>query len=93
MQAFGEEGVAFDVAMGAEAGGDAVEIAVVVAGMAAELEGSVGGHGVENLVEGLGVEVAGGGDADGSVGGERRARRGSGAGVRSEFCRRPRSFT
>ncbi len=66
---FGEKGVAFDVAMGTEASGDAIEIAVVVAGMAAEFEGAIGGHGVENLVEGLAVEVAGGGDADGSVGG------------------------
>ena len=67
---FGEQRLALDVAMGAEAGGDAVEVAVVVAGMAAEFEGALGGHGVKNLVEGFGVEVAGGGDADGSVGGE-----------------------
>ena len=65
----GEEGVAFDVAMGTEASGDAIEIAVVVAGMAAELEGAIGGHGIKDLVEGFAVEVAGGRDADGSVGG------------------------
>ena len=67
---FGEESVALDVAMGAKAGGDAVEVAVVVAGMAAEFEDALGGHGVKNLVEGFAVEVAGGRDADGSVGGE-----------------------
>ena len=57
---FGEEGIAFDVAMSAEASGDAVEVAVVVAGMADEFEGAIGRHGVEDLVEGFGVEVAGG---------------------------------
>jgi hypothetical protein len=64
-----EQGVAFDVAMGTEASGDAIEITVVVAGMAAEFEGAIGGHGVKDLVEGFAVEVAGGGDPDGSVGG------------------------
>ena len=67
---FGEQGAALDVAMGAEAGGDAVEVAVVVSGMAAEFEGALGGHGVKDLVEGFAVEVAGGRDADGSIGGE-----------------------
>jgi hypothetical protein len=65
----GEKGAAFDVAMSTEPGGNAVEIAVVVAGMAAEFEGSIGGYGVEDLVEGFAVEVAGSRDADGSVGG------------------------
>ena len=67
---FGEQRIALDVAMGAEPSGDAVEVAVVVAGMAAEFEGALGGHGVKDLVEGFAVEVAGGRDADGSVGGE-----------------------
>ena len=67
---FGEESVALDVAMGAEASGDAVEVAVVVAGMTAEFEDPLGGHGMKDLVEGFAVEVAGGRDADGSVGGE-----------------------
>jgi hypothetical protein len=67
---FGEQGVAFDVAMGAEAGGDAVEVSVVVAGMAAELEGALGGYGLQDFVESFAVEIAGGGDADGGVGGE-----------------------
>ena len=67
---FGAEGVALDVAMGAEASGNAVEVAVVVAGMAAEFERALGGHGVEDLVKGFGVEVAGGGDADSAAGGE-----------------------
>src|ERR1700730_10373921 len=67
---FGEQGVALDVAMGAKASGDAVEVAVVVTGMTAELEGAVGWDGVKYFAEGLAVEVAGGGDADRSVGGE-----------------------
>ena len=66
----GEQGVAFDLAMGAEAGDDAVEVAVVVAGVADQLESSFGGHGLQDLAEGFAVEVAGGRDADGSVGGE-----------------------
>jgi hypothetical protein len=57
---FGAEGVALDVAMGSEASGDAVKVAVVVAGMAAEFEGALGGHGVKDLVEGFAVEVTGG---------------------------------
>src|SRR2546430_2461930 len=52
--------------MGAEPSGDAVEVAVVVAGMAAEFEDALGGHGVKDLGEGFAVEAAGGGDADGS---------------------------
>jgi hypothetical protein len=67
---FGEQGIAFDVAMGAEASGDAVKIVVVVAGMAAELEGALGGHGVKDLMESLGIEVTSGGDAYGSIGSE-----------------------
>ena len=67
---FGEEGVTLDVAMGTEACGDAIEVAVVVSGMADELEGAFGRHGVKDLVEGLIVEVAGGGDADSAGGGE-----------------------
>ena len=39
---FAEESFALGVAVGAEAGGDAVEIAVVVAGVAAELVGAGG---------------------------------------------------
>ena len=56
--------------MRAKAGGDAVEITVVVAGMAAEFEGPLRGYGVQDFVEGFAVEVAGGGDSDGSVGGQ-----------------------
>jgi hypothetical protein len=67
---FGEQGIALDVAMGAEAGGDAVEVAVVVARMAAELKGSLGWNGMQDFVEGFAVEVAGGRDADGGVCGE-----------------------
>jgi hypothetical protein len=67
---FGQEGCALDVAVGTEAGRDAVEVAVVVAGMAAELEGALCGHGVQYFVESFAVEVPSGGDADGSVSGE-----------------------
>ena len=64
-----EQGGAFDVAGGAEAGGDGVEVAIVVAGMADELPGAAG-HGVEDCAERGGVEMAGGGDAECAVGGE-----------------------
>src|ERR1700733_14918051 len=66
----GQQSIALDVAMGAKAGRDAVKVAVVVSGMAAEFEGAFGGHRMQNLVEGFTVEIAGGRDADGSVGGE-----------------------
>jgi len=67
----GEEGGALDVAVGAQARGDAVEVAVVVAGVAAELEGDgLRRQGVEDGVQRGLVEIAGGGDADGSAGGE-----------------------
>lgn len=62
----GEEGFAFDFAVGAEAGGGLGEVGVVVAGVADELEGAVVGEGIEELGEGGGGEVAGGGDADGA---------------------------
>ena len=65
-----EESAHLDVAVGAEACGDAVEVVIVVAGMADELEGAFGREGVEDLRESGGIEVAGGGDADGAVGGE-----------------------
>jgi len=54
--------------MGTQTRGDLVEIAVVVAGMADELEGSIGRHSAENLGECGGVEVAGCRDTEGSVG-------------------------
>src|SRR5271154_5060541 len=56
--------------MVAEPRDDGVEVAVVVAGMTDELEGALRRHGVQNFVEGLAVEVAGGGDADSAVRGE-----------------------
>ena len=65
-----EKGIAFDIAMGTKARRDSVKIAVVVAGMADEFEGSFGGHALQNLVKGFPVEVAGRGDADGAVGRE-----------------------
>ena len=39
---FGEESFALGVALGAEAGGDTVEIAIVVSGVTAELVGAGG---------------------------------------------------
>jgi len=62
-----EQGLALDVAVGAQARGDAVEVAVVVTGMAAELVGPSGRKRAQNLGEGCGVELAGGGDGDGAV--------------------------
>jgi hypothetical protein len=56
--------------MVAEAGGDGVEVGIVVAGVTEELEGAGGGKGGEGGLEGVGVEAAGGGDAEGAVGGE-----------------------
>ncbi len=44
----------------------AVERGIVVAGVADELPGAFG-HGVKDVVERFGVELAGGGDADGAV--------------------------
>ena len=66
----GEEGCALDVARGAQTGGDGVEVVVVVAGMAAKFEDAFGREGVDGFGEGLGCEVAGGGDGEGSIGGE-----------------------
>ena len=43
---FGEQGFALDVAVSAETGGDAVEVGVVVAGVAAEFVGSGVGEGL-----------------------------------------------
>lgn len=65
-----QESLHLDLSMGAEARGDAVEIAVVVAGMTDQLEGSGCGHRLQDLVEGRGVEIAGCGDSEGSVGRE-----------------------
>jgi hypothetical protein len=67
-----EESVEFGLAVGAEAGVDAVEVGVVVAGMGDELP-SAFWHGCEQRGEGFGVEVAGGGDTDGAVGGANEA--------------------
>jgi hypothetical protein len=66
----GEEGCAFDVAVGAKAGGDAVEVGVVVAGMTAELVGAGGREGAEECGEGGRGELAGGRDGEGAVCGE-----------------------
>ncbi len=76
---FGLQGLPFNFTGSAEAGGDAVEIAVVVAGVADELEGAGGWEGVEELRQSGGSEVAGGGDGDGGVGGEHGAAEGLGA--------------
>jgi len=67
---FGEEGFTLNVAVGAEAGADAVEVGVVVAGMAADLVSPGGREGREELSEGGSIELAGGRDGDGAVGGE-----------------------
>ena len=56
-----------------------VEVAVVVAGVADELEGAGGWEGMEELRQGGGGEVAGGGDGNGGVGGEDGTAEGLGA--------------
>ncbi len=66
----GEEGVALGVAGGAETGLDLVEAAIVIAGVTAEFEDSIGRQGSERFGEGEGVEVAGGGDAERAVSSE-----------------------
>ena len=66
----GEQGFAFGVSMGAEAGGEGSEIGVVVAGVADELP-EPGREMAEDLIEGVLVEAASGGDAEGAIGGER----------------------
>ena len=66
----GEEGVALYVAMRAEPGGDAVKIAVVIAGMATEFEGPFCGYRAQDFVEGFAVEIACGRNADSSISSE-----------------------
>jgi hypothetical protein len=56
----GEESLHLDFAMGTQTSGDAVEVGVVVAGMADELEGAGLRKGREDLREGGWGEVAGG---------------------------------
>ncbi len=62
-----EQGLEFGFAVLSEAGVDGVEVGVVVAGVAEELEGAIG-DGLQEPGEGSGVEVACGGDADRAVG-------------------------
>jgi hypothetical protein len=66
----GQQGVSLDVAMGAEAGGNAVEVAVVVAGVTDQFERAFRRQSVQDFVESFPIEVTGCGDADGAVGGE-----------------------
>ena len=65
----GEQGFAFDVAVSAEARGDAIEVGIVIAGVAAEFVGAGGWQRGENLSQSAGSELAGGGDGDCAVGG------------------------
>ena len=64
-----EEGREFDFAGGAEARDDVVKVRIVVAGMTDEFPQAIG-HGLEDCCEGSGVEIAGGGDAEGAIRGE-----------------------
>jgi len=66
----GEKRLHLDLALSAKTCGDAVEVVVVVAGMADQLVGAFGWEGVEDLGEGGGVEVAGCGDAYSALCGE-----------------------
>ena len=64
-----EEGIALDLAVGSEARGDVIEAGVVATRVADELPCAGGGEVREQLAEGGGVEVPGGGDAERAVGG------------------------
>lgn len=64
-----EQGVAFDLAVGAEAGCDAVEVGVVLAGVADELPCVCRREGVEELAKDGCIEVSCGGDTEGAAGG------------------------
>src|ERR1039458_10212895 len=61
------------VAVVAQSGGDAVEVAVVVSRVAAKLVGPMGWKGGEHLRERGGIELAGGGDGDGAIRGQHAA--------------------
>jgi hypothetical protein len=63
-----EESLHLDLTMSSEAGGDAVQVGIVVAGVTDELEGAGFGKGGEYLRESGACEVSGGGDAEGAVG-------------------------
>jgi len=77
---FGAQGVALESRWARRRCGDAVEVAVVVAGDGSRARRCPGRAWREGSGEGSPVEVAGGGDADGTVGGEDVASR-IGAGV------------
>jgi len=62
----GEEGTEFGLAVGAEAGGDAVEVGIVVAGVGDKLPYTLR-HSGQNSGEGYLVEVAGRRDAQCAV--------------------------
>lgn len=64
-----EERLALGVAVGAEAGGDAIEVAVVVSGVTAEFMGASGWKGSENQRQRGGVEFARSRDGDRAIGG------------------------
>jgi len=66
---YGEESLHLDLTMGTEASGDPIEIGVVVAGMADELEGAGFRKGREYLGKSGACEIPGGGDAQSPVGG------------------------
>ena len=62
-----EESLHLDLAVGTKAGGDAVELGVVVTGMADEFEDAFGWEAVEDLGESRGSEVPCSGDAYGAL--------------------------
>jgi hypothetical protein len=69
---FGEQGLVFDLAVVAEACGDGIKAGVVIAGVAEELECAFGWERAEHLGKARGGQVAGGRDAECTVGGEAR---------------------
>src|SRR5664280_3235096 len=65
---FREQRFALHIAVGAQACGDAGELAIVVAGMAADLVGPCRRKGAQNLAESGSGKLAGGGDRNRSIG-------------------------
>ena len=69
---FTQQGLTFDLSMFPQPGGDGPQVLIVIARVANKLKGAMGGNLLEQGAQFDGVQAAGGGDAEGSVGGEAR---------------------
>ena len=67
---FAEQSHALRLTMLPKASGDRIEVCVVVSGVAENLKGALGGDVLEECTQFAGIKAAGGGDAEGSAGGE-----------------------